>query len=387
MKPLLSILVATRNRIPYCINLIEAILLFEYENFELVIQDNSDSQELSKFALTKTNDKRLVYNYTPPPFSSIDNFNEVLKLASGDYVCLLGDDDGVLFEIFELVEWAKQNNIQGIYPKFTVMYRWPDACSLLPQYSKFNGNLEIFDFNGKIEYCNVKKNYNSLLDYSGLNLLNLKAPKLYHGIIKRSCIEDYKNKLGFYVGGLSPDIYFAVALSQVIKTFVFINYPIFVSGVCKVPILERMNVQIDLPHQAPHYRNRGQYEWSSKVPYFYSPENIWSDSLIAALKDLKLESDSKKVNLNYLYHILQNKYPERIDEIRKVSKLNSTYFKYISFFYTVNFKLKNSFNKVLNKLSNFNRKPNVNFDNIVDIKSAIDKTQFFLKENNIKLNF
>ena len=161
MKPILSILIATRNRIPYCINLIDSILSFDYQNFELVIQDNSDSLELSDFAKTKINDKRLIYNYTPPPFSSIDNFNAVLDLANGEYLCMIGDDDGVIFEIFELVEWAKQNNIEALFPKFTAMYRWPDACALLPQYSMFNGNLEIFNFEGEIEYCDVKKNYNT----------------------------------------------------------------------------------------------------------------------------------------------------------------------------------------------------------------------------------
>ena len=49
-NPLLSILIATKNRIPYCIQVIETILEFPDQDFELIIQDNSDSNELSDYA-------------------------------------------------------------------------------------------------------------------------------------------------------------------------------------------------------------------------------------------------------------------------------------------------------------------------------------------------
>ena len=49
-KPLLSILIATKNRIPYCINVIERILKYPDQDFELIIQDNSDSLLLFDYA-------------------------------------------------------------------------------------------------------------------------------------------------------------------------------------------------------------------------------------------------------------------------------------------------------------------------------------------------
>ena len=70
-NPLLSILIATKNRIPYCIQVIETILKFPDQDFEIVIQDNSDSLQLFDYAKGIT-DTRFVYNYSPPPFSSID---------------------------------------------------------------------------------------------------------------------------------------------------------------------------------------------------------------------------------------------------------------------------------------------------------------------------
>ena len=51
--PLLSIVIATRNRIPYAISTIESILEISDSRLELIIQDNSDSRELGRSS-TKT---------------------------------------------------------------------------------------------------------------------------------------------------------------------------------------------------------------------------------------------------------------------------------------------------------------------------------------------
>ena len=49
MRPLLSIIIATKNRVQYCINSIEAILNFPENDFELVVQDNTDNYELKDY--------------------------------------------------------------------------------------------------------------------------------------------------------------------------------------------------------------------------------------------------------------------------------------------------------------------------------------------------
>ena len=47
--PLLSIVIPTRNREFYCIQAIKHILSFENKDFELVIQDNSESKKIFDF--------------------------------------------------------------------------------------------------------------------------------------------------------------------------------------------------------------------------------------------------------------------------------------------------------------------------------------------------
>jgi glycosyltransferase involved in cell wall biosynthesis len=315
MNPILSIVVATRNRIPYCINLIETILSFTYDNFELVIQDNSESSELCEFVKTKEFDKRLIYNYTNGPFSSIDNFNAAIGLASGQYISLIGDDDGVTNEIFILVEWMKRNSIDAVNPKLNVMYRWPDACGLLDRFNEFNGNLEIFGFDAEITSYRTDRELNKLLNYGGQNYLEVNLPKPYHGIVKKSYLDIIKKETKFFVGGLSPDIYMAVSLSKYIKEVYVIGYPIILPGVCFEALTRSHLDRIENIEDAPHMRNRLNYKWAKQVPYFYSPNTIWADSMISALNDLNMIKEIKRFNVLYLCYILIRNFPNRKEEL------------------------------------------------------------------------
>ncbi len=100
-SPLLSVVIPTRNRQKYAISSIVSILRIPDPYLEIVVQDNSDSRDLQELLRRNVQDSRLRYNYTPDPLSFIGNFNEAVRLATGDYLCFIGDDDGVNPEIME----------------------------------------------------------------------------------------------------------------------------------------------------------------------------------------------------------------------------------------------------------------------------------------------
>ena len=71
-QPLISILIATKNRQKYCLSAVESILSLSDNNIEVVVQDNSDDKSLQDMLQPFMQDSRMIYRYTPPPFSSID---------------------------------------------------------------------------------------------------------------------------------------------------------------------------------------------------------------------------------------------------------------------------------------------------------------------------
>ena len=294
INPLLSILIATKNRIPFCISAIKSILSFSELDFELIIQDNSDSNELSCYIANNIKDKRLIYNYTPPPYSSIDNFNAVMSLAKGEYVCLIGDDDGINPEIFDVVRWAKINKIDSIYPKVYASYIWPNTLS---QYQ--SGHLSINKFTSHVFSINPKNKLHLLLKNGIVNYMDFQLPKVYHGIVKRDCFEEIFSLTGHYFGGLSPDIYSAVALASIVKKHYIIDYPLTISGVCNASttIDNIKGAHAGKLEKAPHFRDRNEYVWDENIPRFYSVQTIWAESAIKAIKELNIEIDLRDFNL------------------------------------------------------------------------------------------
>jgi hypothetical protein len=149
-----------------------------------------------------------------------------------------------------------------------------------------------------------------LLQQGGQQYLSLDLVKLYHGIVKKECMEDIKSLTGKYFGGLSPDIYIATALSLTIDKLVVIDWPLTISGICNKSgsadsATGRHTGKLE---DAPHFRGHERYEWSELVPRFYSVETIWADSVIAAINDLNKSELLNEFNVAALTSCCQKKY-------------------------------------------------------------------------------
>lgn len=380
MQPLLSIVIATKNRVPYCINTIETILAYKQNNFQLVIQDNTDNLDLKEYVESRISDVRLVYNYTPPPFSSIDNFNAGLELASGEYVCLIGDDDGICSTIFDTVKWAKLNSIDSVCPRVFVDYYWPGAF-----YSESEGYLTMPHFSSKIWMKDPKEEIQNLVNDGIINYMQFNFPKFYHGLIKKSCFEEIKSKNGFYIGGLSPDIYSAVSLSNIVKKHIVINFPLTIAGACNASTtVSGLNGgHSGKLNDAPHFRDRGNYIWDKQIPTFYSVPTIWAESALKAIHDNEIAVNLEKLNVAKILakSIIDSPIHLKLflSESLKIAS-NRTYF-FLKFIFQITILfLKIYFFKVFNKIKNKFFTTVVSYANIIDIKGATNKSNIILAD-------
>lgn len=288
-QPLLTIVIATKNRIPYAVAAIRSILAIDDRELQLVVQDNSDSRELEDFVRANVSDSRFRYRYTPPPFSSIDNFNAAMELATGEYVCLIGDDDGVNPEIMEAVRWTKQNGLDALKPKVDVAYLWPGISIASATGTKTGGTMTVNRFSGQIRFPDIEAELRKLVRNGGQHYLDTDLPRVYHGIVKRDCLRTIRQLTGNYFGGLSPDIYAVIAVSSVAQRTAAIDYPLTLAGACAASTSadQSRGRHVGRLEDAPHWRDRHGYQWSDAVPKFYSGETIWADSLLAAAQDLR----------------------------------------------------------------------------------------------------
>jgi glycosyltransferase involved in cell wall biosynthesis len=301
-SPLISVVIPTRNRFQYVKSAITSILDINDSRIELVIQDNSDSNELLTWINENIHDERLKYNYSNSPLSFVGNFSEGVELANGEYICIIGDDDGINPEIINATCWLKQENIDCLSTKISANFVWGDAEVPTTLFTNVTGGvLSISKLSGKIIESQIENELMAFVKGGAINYLDFHLPKIYHGIVRAKCLEEIKNKTGSYFGGLSPDIYASISVACIAKRIFVSDYPLTISGVCGVSasivegLLKKNSKKLE---SAPHLRNRGDYEWSELVPRVYCVETIWADSAISALKDMGRKDLIELINIS-----------------------------------------------------------------------------------------
>lgn len=391
---LISIIIPTKNRQEFATQTVRQILLSPEMDVQVVIQDNSDDNRLLKMLEEYNNDGRLKYNYSPNVLSFVDNFSYAVENSDGEYICIIGDDDGINYEIFEMVRWAKANNIDAIKPATNNVYIWPNTGISNINSRLDSGYLMINKITANISIDHPKNELKKLLHNGCQKYLTLNLVKLYHGIVKKSKIKEVKDITGHYFGGLSPDIYSAISLSIVTSKILCIDYPLTISGVCKksgsadsVTGKHTGNYE-----DAPHLVGHENYDWSNEVPKFYSVETIWADSSLAAIKDMnqsylldhfKEESLVAYCVTKYSKYsaLIKRHYFDRMNK-QNVSELKAKIllFKSLVLGPGVDF-IQRVFNKLTRRKGDL-----VKFYDVKDIVQAQNELMSFLEVNNLSID-
>ncbi len=311
-KHTLSIIIPTRNRQEYCLFTIKQILSHNWDNVEICIQDNSNDNSLEEEILSMGCDS-IIYNYHPGELSFVANFNEAVSLSHGEYLCMIGDDDGILTDIMIAVDDMIEQNADASIPELNCIYFWPSNQHIIEEGE--TGVLVTHSIS-KETHCagkvvNHKDAVKKLLQNGIQNYTNLDLPRLYHGIVRRNILENIKNIVGFYFGGLTPDMYMAIALSLTCKKVIRVQYSITISGICS---RSGSSDSATGKHTgdlsaAPHFRGHSNYKWDPLVPAFYSVDTIWADTLFHALRDFKQERLIEFYNLPLFSSICMKRYP------------------------------------------------------------------------------
>jgi len=90
-----SVLLPTRNRLQYLRYAIETVRRQDYPNWEIVVSDNCSEDDIAGYVADLADD-RIRYFRTDKFVPVTDNWNNALTQSRGDYVVMLGDDDGLM---------------------------------------------------------------------------------------------------------------------------------------------------------------------------------------------------------------------------------------------------------------------------------------------------
>lgn len=298
-KPLLSIVVPTKDRYPYLEKLIELIHGFNEDMIELVIQDNTENNSEILSFLSSHDFKNVVYNHRKDHVPVSLNSDLAILASSGKYVCFIGDDDGVVRNILDYVRWMEENEIDSLRSEPPITYSWPESKGFV---IKTAAILKFHIPKGKkktvTDFHKVRRN----ILRKGATIQS-ENPRIYCGIVRRDVLDQVYNATGTYFPGPSPDMASSMALSYYVKKHVIVDDIIVLAGSCPKSGagMGQQHKHIGRVEEMPWLPKDTSEKWEPRIPKYWTGETIYAESAIKAIRSLKHEEDLRYMSYAYLY--------------------------------------------------------------------------------------
>ena len=92
LRPKVSVIIPTYNNVESLKRTLNSVLVQDFEDYEVIITDDSDNESLQKFLLNYPLPK-IKYFKNSKKLGSPENWNEGLRIACGEYIKIMHHDD------------------------------------------------------------------------------------------------------------------------------------------------------------------------------------------------------------------------------------------------------------------------------------------------------
>lgn len=279
IKPIVSIVIPTYERYKYLYECVEATRSIASDELEIVIQDNTaDNKEFVAY-IDRISDIRVKYYHKKEHVSVVENCDMGIAHATGDYVCMLGDDDTVCANIVKAAHFLKDNGIEACSFPFPGFY-WPDM-----NWRPGEKVVNMFfpkEADGKVVTLNPKQ---EIKNKACKGSLGVNMVRVYHGIVSRSCLNRIYEKVGTYFPGPSPDMANAVAVCLEANKAVTLGDYLIVSGYGNASSRgqSRRNEHFGRIEDMPWLPKETRANWDKNTPPIFSGLTIFAVSANNAL--------------------------------------------------------------------------------------------------------
>lgn len=302
---LLSIVVPAKNNYHCVESIYKKVSDMDPDIVELVISDNSPSNEEMKSLIEKYSTANIVYVHEPSPITMTENFERGIDAATGKYLCMLGADDMLTSQIIQVAEYMERNDIDSAVFK-KAFYNWPQMEFRFHDFP----SLTIRKSTGKIRVIDTDKELGKMQNRGMVSVGKLPGP--YHGIVRRDLFEKVIRIAGRFIPGASPDMAMAVSLSQVCSKHVYIDAPITVSGHSYNSAGgkgARGAHKGDLKGKSFLPKNIEE-NWPGFIPKVWTAPTLYADSLVSSLSAMNMQDRLEEFNKEANYANLAVFFPE-----------------------------------------------------------------------------
>lgn len=215
----ISLVIPTRERAETLKYTIQTALNQKLEEYEVIVSDNF-SQDNTKQVVDGFGDSRLRYVNTMQRLSMTENFSFGVSQAKGEYIIVIGDDDGVMPNAIDQLS-------KFIISHPSKLYVWPRHGYIWPSSHK-KSKLERLAQRSQPEKIDLREQLKSTLK-KGL-CLNSRMPNTYHSATHCSIFEEIKRQTGQYYQTTNPDEFMLFTLPVFSEFTVNIGYALTANG-------------------------------------------------------------------------------------------------------------------------------------------------------------
>lgn len=224
-RPKLSICVPSRNRQKHFLQTIRDLLANPRQDVEFVFADNSDDPSIVNGHMAILDDPRVVYLPSAPTTLPMqDNWERVMRAATGDWITFIGDDDYVDPDLVDTIAAivARRPEVDAIgwsRPGF----KWPD-------YRPFPGNACIA-LGNTVHLADRRVQFQALFQWNNARPVPKTSFTAYHGAVRRSTMDLIRTRFSDrYFEHPTVDFDCACKLLLTGKEFVYVDRPFSVLG-------------------------------------------------------------------------------------------------------------------------------------------------------------
>lgn len=220
-QPRFSIVIPTCDRHETLHYTIQTALAQDFDDYEIIVSDNF-SLPLTQAAVEAFQSPKVRYVRTPKRLAMTNNFEFAVSQAQGDYVIVIGDDDGLMPDALSSIDAIARATGEKAIRWESTHYYWPNMIhEQRRNIASFAESDQQLRFDGEVTIDNV---VNYELQYSFL-------PMLYHAAIHRDIIAELKSRTGTIFKSRSPDIYSGFAIAYLIKHYLYCGHPYSIMGI------------------------------------------------------------------------------------------------------------------------------------------------------------
>jgi glycosyltransferase involved in cell wall biosynthesis len=224
-----TVLVPTRNRLAYLKNALETVRRQDYDDWEIIVSDNFSDEDIGGY-VASLDDPRVKYSRTDRFVPVTENWNNALGRSTGDYVVMLGDDDGLMPGYFRtalgLIEQFGQPEViyTGAY-----LYGYPQSTNEHPE-----GFLRSYGYasflQGAREPYLLGREEASKVARQALDFRLTYGYNMQFALVERGFIGSFAGKGPFYQGPF-PDYYAMNVMFLKASRILVVPEPLVVIGI------------------------------------------------------------------------------------------------------------------------------------------------------------